>query len=483
MTVQKAADSAGKTGKMIIPVIIAGGSGTRLWPLSRKAYPKQLIAMSSENTLLQDTVLRFSGREGVGEAVVVCGEEHRFMVAEQLQGIGAAARIILEPCGRNTAPAVALAAFAAAGEGDPLLLVMPADHVIGDPNAFWRAAEKGADAAADGRLVTFGIRPSAPETGYGYIKTATTGDEGGPVDAFVEKPDAERARKYVDSGEYLWNSGIFMFRAQAFLDELLRLAPEIHACSRAAFEAGRVDLDFIRVDGGEFARCPDDSIDYAVMEKTDKAWCVPVDCGWNDLGSWNALWETAARDAHGNLVNGNVVAIDLNDCYVRAESRMVAAVGLDGMVVVETPDAVLVVPRDRSQDVKDVVNILKSKGCGEVVLHRRVYRPWGSYETIDRGERFQVKRIVVRPGASLSYQMHHHRAEHWIVVRGTARVTNGNKVITLTENQSTYIPLGEKHRLENPGVIPLEIIEVQSGSYLGEDDIVRFEDVYGREND
>jgi len=468
---------------MIIPVIIAGGSGTRLWPLSRKAYPKQLISMNSEKTLLQETVLRFADRDGVGESVLVCGDEHRFIVAEQLQEVGVSGRIILEPCGRNTAPAVALAAFAVLNEGDPLLLVMPADHVIGDPDALWQAAEKGADAAADGRLVTFGIKPSAPETGYGYIKTGTVGDTGGPVEAFVEKPDAERARKYVESGEYLWNSGIFMFRASDFLEELARLAPDIHACARAAFEASRTDLDFIRVDEDEFSRCPDDSIDYAVMERTGLAWCVPVECGWNDLGSWNALWEVADKDDHGNAINGNVVGIDLNNCYVRASGRMVAAVGLDDMVVVETPDAVLVIPRERSQDVKDVVNILKHKGCCEVALHRRVYRPWGSYETIDQGQRFQVKRIVVKPGASLSYQMHHHRAEHWIVVKGTARVTNGSKVITLTENQSTYIPLGERHRLENPGVIPLEIIEVQSGSYLGEDDIVRFEDVYGREND
>jgi len=449
--------------------------------MSRQAYPKQLIPLISENSLLQDTVSRFADLEDVAQPIVVCNRQHRFMVAEQLQTVGTGGRIILEPCGRNTAPAVALAALEVIDD-DPLLLVMPADHLIQDTNAFFTAVEKGREAADGGSLVTFGIRPAYPETGYGYIKAkdqdATAA--GAPVAAFVEKPDLDRAREYVDSGEYFWNSGMFMFRASTFLDELAVHAPEIHARAKAAFDRREKDLDFIRIGEDDFSLCPDDSIDYAVMEKTVKAWVVPVDCGWSDVGSWASLWEASKKDDHGNVISGNVVGLDLNNCYIKASDRMVAAVGLDDMVVVETADAVLVIPRDRAQDVNAVVCILKGKGRGEAALHRKVYRPWGSYECIDSDARFQVKRIMVNPGASLSYQMHHHRSEHWIVVKGTARVTNGSKVITLSENQSTYIPLGEKHRLENPGVIPLEIIEVQSGSYLGEDDIVRFEDIYGR---
>jgi len=431
--------------------------------------------------MLQDTVTRFAGFDGVADPLVVCNQAHRFMIAEQLHMVGCDGRIILEPCGRNTAPAVALAALEA--EDDSLLLVMPADHVINDANAFWQAAQAARKAAEEGYLVTFGIRPQAPETGYGYIGlSGTTGENGGPVAAFVEKPDLDHAREYVASGAYLWNSGMFMFRAARFLEELEKHSPDVCWAARKAHEKRKTDLDFIRIDADEFSRCPDDSIDYAVMEKTDRAWCVPVECGWSDVGSWGSLWETAGKDDHGNVIGGNVLGMDLDNCLVRGESRLVAAVGLRDMVVVETADAVLVIPRERAQDVKAVVRALKEKGRDEAALHRKVFRPWGSYECIDSDARFQVKRIVVKPGATLSYQMHHHRAEHWIVVKGTARVTNGNKVITLSENQSTYIPLGEKHRLENPGVIPLELIEVQSGSYLGEDDIVRFEDRYGRED-
>ncbi len=464
----------------IIPVVIAGGSGTRLWPLSRSAFPKQLISLTAGGSMLQETVTRFAAMESVGDPVVVCNHEHRFMIAEQLQEVGIKGRIILEPCGRNTAPAVALAALEVVDD-DPVLLVMPADHVITRPEDFWVGALRAMRAAEDGFLVTFGIKPSSPETGYGYIKMKDGAAGGGEVAAFVEKPDLDRAREYVDSGEYLWNSGMFMFRAKAFLEQLAGNSPEIYEKSRAAYEKRENDLDFIRIPADDFSRCPADSIDYAVMEKTKKAWCVPVDCGWSDVGSWESLWGVSAKDDHGNAISGNVVAMDLNNCYVRGESRLVAAVGLEDMVVVETADAVLVIPRDRSQDVKAVVRLLRDRQRSEAVLHRKVYRPWGSYESIDSDARFQVKRIVVKPGATLSCQLHHHRAEHWIVVKGTARVTNGDKVITLSENQSTYIPLGEKHRLENPGVIPLELIEVQSGSYLGEDDIVRFEDVYGRD--
>ncbi len=468
---------------MLCPVIIAGGSGTRLWPMSCEVFPKQLIPLTSERSMLQDTILRFADMNEVTDPIVVCNHKHRFMIAEQLQDVGVKGRIILEPCGRNTAPALALAAFEVVDD-NPMLLVMPADHVIRNDKKFWRAAQKARAAAEDGFLVTFGINPSSPETGYGYIKLQDGGGgaNGGVVEAFVEKPDIEKARKYVASGEYLWNSGIFMFRAAFFLEQLAEHSPVIYEKARAAYEKREPDLDFIRIAADDFSSCPDGSIDYAVMEKTTRAWCVPLDCGWSDVGSWDSLWEASKKDNHGNVISGNVVGVDLKNCCVKAGSRLVAAVGLENMVVVETADALLVIPRQRSQDVKAVVRILKGKGRNEAAIHCKVYRPWGAYECIDSDQRFQVKRITVKPGARLSYQLHHHRAEHWIVVKGTAKVTNGNKVITLSENQSTYIPLGEKHRLENPGVIPLELIEVQSGSYLGEDDIVRFEDVDGREN-
>ncbi len=477
---------------MIIPVILSGGAGTRLWPLSRELYPKQLLPLVEKQTMLQSTVGRLSSMKDMGTPVVVCNESHRFMVAEQLRGMGnGSSSIILEPLGRNTAPAVAVAALQALKEGeDPVLLVLPADHAIRDTEALLRAVEVALPHACADRLITFGVVPTGPETGYGYIKAGERLDEvqdsvtqhciAFAVAEFKEKPDLETARQYVASGEYTWNSGMFMFRASRYLEELERFAPEMAAYCRKSFEKARRDLDFIRLDEEAFSACPGDSIDYAVMEKTKDAAVIPLDAGWSDVGSWSALWEVAPHDTDGNHYHGDVLAHNVRNCFVHAESRLVAAVGLEDHVVVETADAVLVAHKDRVQDVKEIVAALKIGKRSEALLHRRVFRPWGSYESIDSAERFQVKRITVNPGSTLSLQMHHHRAEHWIVVRGTARVTRGEDVLTLSENESTYIPLGITHRLENPGRIPLEIIEVQSGSYLGEDDIVRFEDSYGR---
>jgi mannose-1-phosphate guanylyltransferase/mannose-6-phosphate isomerase len=480
---------------MIVPVILSGGAGTRLWPLSRELYPKQLLPLVSHRTMLEETVLRLAGLPDLGRLLAVCNEEHRFMVAEQLRQAGAdPAAIILEPVGRNTAPAVALAALQATAEGaDPLLLVLPADHVIRDPTAFCGAVAAGVAAAEDGRLVTFGIVPDQPETGYGYIRAdrsspvapgpgATPGSAPAAfgVASFVEKPDRATAERYLASGEYFWNSGMFLFRASRFLRELESVAPAIHAACREAMAGARRDLDFTRVEAGAFAACPSDSIDYAVMEKTADAVVVPLAAGWSDVGSWAALWAVGDQDAAGNVCRGDVVSVDSRNCYLHASSRLIGAVGLSDCVVVETGDAVLVAAKDRVQEVKQVVTRLKQSQRSEVLLHRRVNRPWGAYECIDAADRFQVKRITVNPGATLSLQLHHHRAEHWIVVKGTARVLRGEEVLILSENQSTYIPLGAPHRLDNPGKIPLELIEVQSGSYLGEDDIVRMEDKYGR---
>jgi mannose-1-phosphate guanylyltransferase / mannose-6-phosphate isomerase len=472
---------------MIIPVILSGGSGSRLWPLSRELYPKQLLPLVSDRTMLQETVIRLEGLPELGQPMVICNEQHRFMVAEQLRQVGAEqATILLEPVGRNTAPAVALAALQAGAAGeDPLLLVLPADHVIRDAAAFRAAAQAGAALAEEERLVTFGIVPDKAETGYGYIKAGASLASPVPaaafaVAAFVEKPDLATAERYVAAGDYYWNSGMFLFRASVYLEELERFAPAMLAACRKALETAQQDLDFIRVDAAAFAACPADSIDYAVMEKTAAAAVIPLAAGWSDVGSWSALWEVAQADAAGNVLVGDVLAADSRNSYLHASSRMLATVGVEDLVVVETADAVLVAGKDRVQDVKKIVEQLKRDGRGEALLHRKVNRPWGSYESIDSAERFQVKHIIVRPGATLSLQMHHHRAEHWVVVRGTARVTRGDEVLTLSENQSTYIPLGVTHRLENPGRIPLELIEVQSGSYLGEDDIVRFEDKYGR---
>lgn len=470
----------------MIPVIMAGGSGTRLWPLSRELYPKQFLPLAAEETMLQATIGRLAGLPGLGSPIVLCNEEHRFLAGEQLQQIGAeAGAIILEPVGRNTAPAAAIAALQATESGnDPVLLLLPADHVIRNPEAFRKAVRAGEPLAADGRLITFGIVPDHPATGYGYIRKGVALGLGGAlrVDRFVEKPDLKTAEQYRDSGEYLWNSGIFMFRASSLIEELEKFAPAIMASCRQAFALQSPDLDFIRLDKQAFSGCPSDSIDYAVMEKTSRTVVIPLDCGWSDVGSWASLQEVCGSDADGNVVQGDVIAEDTTGCYLRAESRLLATVGLRDHIVVETADALLVAPRERSQDVKAIVEKLREEARLEVQSHRRVYRPWGSSEGVDAADRFQVKRIIVKPGASLSLQMHHHRAEHWVVVKGTAKVTIGDQVVTVSENQSTYIPVGEKHRLENPGMIDLELIEIQTGTYLGEDDIVRFEDVYGRED-
>ncbi len=472
---------------MLVPVILSGGSGTRLWPLSRELYPKQLLPLVAERTMLQETVARTRGLPDLGPPIVVCNENHRFMVAEQLRELGTTPQaIVLEPVGRNTAPAVAIAALAAVGAsspGDPVLLVLPADHVIRDVAAFQAAVALARAAAEAGGLVTFGVVADRVETGYGYIRRA---HDPGPVfrvAEFVEKPDAATARRYIESGEYYWNSGMFMFRASVYLAELGRHAPAMLAACRAALAAAGRDLDFLRLPAQEFSACPPDSIDYAVMEKTDAAVVVPLAAGWSDVGSWAALADALPRDEDGNVAVGDVITEDCTGSYLHSTSRLIAGVGLRDHVVVETKDAVLVAPRDRVQDVKQLVGELKARGRHETSLHREVYRPWGSYDSIDSGERFQVKRLIVKPGATLSLQLHHHRAEHWVVVTGTARVTRGDEVFTLSENESTYIPIGVRHRIENPGRIPLHIIEVQSGTYLGEDDIVRFEDRYGRDSD
>ena len=463
----------------IVPVILSGGSGTRLWPVSREAYPKQFLPLVGEDTMLQATWKRVAQIAGAAP-IVVANQEHRFMAAEQLRECNVTPQaLILEPIGRNTAPAIAIAALQAlAGGNDALLLVLPSDHVVRDEKAFHDAVAQAAAAADTGKLVTFGIVPTAPETGYGYIKAAK-GDGVRPVERFVEKPDLDTARQYVSSGEYFWNSGMFLFKASRYLAELERLQPAILAASRAALEKASRDSDFIRLDADAFAASPNDSIDYAVMEKTADAAVVPLDAGWNDVGSWSALWEVSDKDSNGNAWHGDVIAVDCRNSYAYG-SRLITMVGLDDVVVVETDDAVFVGHKDRVQHVKEIVAQIKRDGRSEAAAHRKVYRPWGAYDSIDNGSRFQVKRITVKPGATLSLQMHHHRAEHWIVVSGTAEVTRGEEVILLTENQSTYIPLGVTHRLKNPGKLPLELIEVQSGSYLGEDDIVRFEDSYGR---
>ncbi|HEL3783759.1 TPA: mannose-1-phosphate guanylyltransferase/mannose-6-phosphate isomerase [Stenotrophomonas maltophilia] len=463
----------------IQPVILSGGSGTRLWPLSREAYPKQFLPLAGELTMLQATWKRVAPIAARGP-LVIANEEHRFVAAEQLQQVGAEpAAIILEPVGRNTAPAIAVAALEATRDGaDALLLVLPSDHVITNETAFRSAVQAAAAAAEVGKLVTFGIVPTGPETGYGYIKAAD-GQGLRAVERFVEKPDLDTATGYVSSGQYYWNSGMFLFKASRYLQELERFQPAMLAGSRQAWQQARRDADFTRLDKDAFTAVPSDSIDYAVMEKTADAVVTPLDAGWNDVGSWTALRDVSQQDGDGNAHQGDVIAIDCRNTYAYAQ-RLVALVGLDDVVVVETDDAVLVGKADRMQDVKTVVAQLKAEGRSEATWHRKVYRPWGAYDSIDNGERFQVKRITVKPGGTLSLQMHHHRAEHWIVVSGTAEVTRGDEVILLSENQSTYIPLGVTHRLRNPGKLPLELIEVQSGSYLGEDDIVRFEDTYGR---
>ncbi|AAW74050.1 mannose-1-phosphate guanylyltransferase/mannose-6-phosphate isomerase [Xanthomonas oryzae pv. oryzae] len=463
----------------VLPIILSGGSGTRLWPLSRESYPKQFLPLVGDKSMLQSTWLR-AAPVAAHAPILVANEEHRFMAAEQLQQLGVKpSAILLEPKGRNTAPAIAVAALEATRDGaDPLLLVMPSDHVIQNEAAFQAAVTAAAAAAEQGKLVTFGIKPTAPETGYGYIK-AGTGNGVSAVERFVEKPDLATAQSYLASGEYYWNSGMFLFRASRYLEELRKFHPAIVDACQKAWENGKRDADFTRLDKDAFAASPSDSIDYAVMEKTADAVVVPLDAGWNDVGSWSSLLDVSKQDAQGNAHHGDVIQLDCKNTYAYG-SRLIAMVGLEDVVVVETPDAVLVGHRDRIQVVKDVVSQIKTAGRSEATWHRKVYRPWGAYDSIDMGQRHQVKRITVKPGAVLSLQMHHHRAEHWIVVSGTAEVTRGEEVLLLTENQSTYIPLGVTHRLRNPGKLPLELIEVQSGSYLGEDDIVRFEDTYGR---
>ena len=467
----------------LCPVILAGGSGSRLWPLSRRLNPKQFLALSGESTLLQATLARLEGLDAAAP-LVICNEEHRFLAAEQVRRAGVDdATLLLEPVGRNTAPAIALAALQATAAGDdPLLLVLAADHYIEDAVALRASVDTARALARDGWLVTFGVVPTAAETGYGYIERGAALAAGGhAVRRFVEKPDAATARQYLDAGTFYWNSGMFLFRASVWLRELAAFRPEMLAACRDALAGGVRDLDFLRVDAEAFSRCPGDSIDYAVMEKTEAAAVVPLATGWSDIGSWSALWAAGERDADGNRLRGDVVAHDVRGTLVHADHRLVAAVGVEDVVIVETKDAVLVAHRDRVQEVRRIVEALEAEGRSEHLNHREVYRPWGCYDVIDGGDRFQVKRITVKPGARLSLQMHHHRAEHWVVVRGTARVTNGDETYLVAENESTFIPIGRVHTLENPGTIPLQLVEVQSGAYLGEDDIVRLADNYGRE--
>lgn len=478
---------------MIIPVILSGGSGSRLWPVSREHYPKQFLKLNSDTlTLLQEAVQRVEGIERCLPPMLVCNEQHRFLVAEQLQVMGVSpSLILLEPEGRNTAPALALAALAALElDEDPQLLVMPADHVIERPEAFVAAVEAGRTLVEAGSLVTFGITPHAPHTGYGYLRKGEALDTGYRVDAFVEKPDHERAQQYLASGDYLWNSGIFLFRARQYLAELTEHAEDILQCCEAAYAERKGDMDFLRVGSERFAACRSDSIDYAVMEHTRHAAVIPMDPGWNDIGAWDAIHalKTHHADSEGNATQGDVLLHGARNNFVRSESRLVAAVGVNDLIIVETDDAVLVADRNCAQQTKQIVNTLKAQKRSECHTHQRVYRPWGHYRTTAISDGFQVKEIIVNPGQRLSLQMHHHRAEHWVVVQGTARVTQGQghgdienlSSFLLSEDESTYIPLGTVHRLENPGVIPLRLIEVQTGSYLGEDDIVRFDDVYGR---
>ncbi len=484
------------TNATIIPTILCGGSGTRLWPLSRDHYPKQLLNLVGSETLLQSTILRMRGFQGdyrIDEApIIICNEDHRFLVAQQIKQITEhKAHIILEPVGRNTAPALTMAALQATEDAhDPLLLVMPADHVIEDQDEFHNAVNKGLAAADAKSIITFGITPSYPETGYGYIYApAAAGQTAAvlPINSFVEKPDRETAQRYLADGQYYWNSGMFLMRASVWLKAIALFQPVMLAACKTAYEKSLSDSDFKRIDRGTFTLCPSDSIDYAVMEKITstnsqpiQGAMVPLDAGWSDVGAWDAVWNISRKDSNGNAVFGDVILEDSHDSLIYASSHLVTCAGIDKLVIVETPDAILVANRDKVQDVKKIVAAIKDKGRSETIEHRKVHRPWGWYDSLDHGQQFQVKRIVVNPGAILSLQMHNHRAEHWVVVQGSAKVTCGEEFFLLTENQSIFIPRGQKHRVENTGDIPLEIIEVQYGSYLGEDDIVRFEDIYGR---
>jgi mannose-1-phosphate guanylyltransferase len=473
----------------IIPVIMCGGSGTRLWPLSRAQFPKQFLPLVNDTSMLQDTLARLPSEHQA--PVFICNEEHRFLVAEQVkQTDNTKSTILLEPEGRNTAPAVALAALdALVDNDDALLLVLAADHVIKDKDKFHQAVGTATVAATQGKLVTFGIVPTHAETGYGYIQKGSKqkgqndlqqGNDTYQVAKFVEKPDVETAQGYLASGDYLWNSGMFLFKASRYLEELDKFRPDILSACRASVEKVEKDLDFTRPDRESFLQCPDESIDYAVMEKTEDAIVVPLDAGWSDVGSYSALWEVCQQDAQHNVIKGDVIAHDTSNSYIHSQNKLITTLGVDNLVVIDTPDAVLIANKDKVQNVKEIVNVLKAQQRNESTVHREVYRPWGKYDSVDTGERFQVKRITVNPGAKLSVQMHHHRAEHWIIVSGTAKITLDEKTFLLSENQSTYIPIGVVHALENPGKLPLEMIEVQSGSYLGEDDIVRLEDKYGR---
>lgn len=468
----------------IIPVILSGGSGTRLWPMSRKHYPKQFIPIRNDRSLFQDTVARVKDLDnGIQDPIVVCNDEHRFMAAEQLRLEEVNADVVLEPVGRNTAPAITLAALQALHR-DPhaVILVLPADHILDSQEHFAQAVEIALQLCTEDYLLTFGIAPTRPETGYGYIKVGVglAGNRANKVEWFYEKPELEKAKEYIAAGKYYWNSGMFMFRASALLNELVKYEDTMASDVKAAFESRSKDLDFIRIDTDAFAKCKSESIDYAVMEKTNNAAMVPLASKWNDVGSWHALWESSAQDQQSNATTGDVLLEECEGCYVHSSNRLVTAVGLQDTVIVETADAIMVTHRGESQKVKNIVNRLAKDEREEAEIHRKVYRPWGDYESIDYAERFQVKRITVKPQERLSLQKHHHRAEHWIVVNGTALVTRGEEEFLLSENESTFIPIGTIHRLENPGKIPLELIEVQSGTYLGEDDIERFDDKYGR---
>lgn len=467
---------------MLTPVLLSGGVGSRLWPVSREGRPKQFLPLGGDHSMLQETYRRLAGLD-IGDPIVVCNDAHRFMVAEQMREMMVTTgAIILEPEGRNTAPAIALAAIEALKtDPDAVLLVLPADHYMGDAGAFRQAVQAALPTAMEGHLVTFGVVPARPETGYGYIRCGDTLTDGISVLAeFVEKPDLETAQRYVTAGDYLWNSGMFLFRADNYMAALRSANHDMADACDIAMTNAASDLDFVRPEPEAFLACPSDSIDYAVMEHTDRGAVVALDCGWSDIGAWSALWEVGVADASGNVTEGDVLLHDTANSYIRSETRLVATAGVSNVVVVETPDAVMVADRDKVQDIKVLVSTLKAQGRSEATVHQRVYRPWGSYESLIVSDRFQVKRIVVNPGEKLSLQKHFHRAEHWIVVKGTAEITRGEEVFMLSEDESTYIPLGTKHRLVNPGKIPLELIEVQSGAYLGEDDIVRFEDVYGR---
>lgn len=462
----------------ICAVVLAGGTGSRLWPSSRAGHPKQFLSLHRSGSMLQETFARLKNLE-ISQNITICNEEHRFFVAEQLRSIDQLGTVILEPAGRNTAPAIALASLSVEQE-DPVLLILAADHIIENVESFEAAVGEAAQIAESGKLVTFGVVPKEAHAGYGYIKKGEPEARGYKIKKFEEKPSLATAQSYLDSGDYLWNSGMFMFRASVYLAELERHRPDIAAACRNAMDNAQADLDFLRIDQHTFGQCPSDSIDYAVMEKTDKSVVVPLDAGWTDIGSWSSLWEVSEKDEQGNSVKGDAIVLDAKNSYIRSEDKLVAAIGIDGLVIVNTKDALLVATQNRVQDVKNVTEQLKAEARAEWELHREVYRPWGKYDSVDSGERYQVKRITVDPGAKLSVQMHHHRAEHWVVVSGCARVTKGEETFLLSENQSTYIPIGEVHSLENPGKVALEIVEIQSGSYLDEDDIVRLDDRYGR---